>query len=174
MKDGRVYSIADQRFERQFRRPGGLSRAAAIKRAEAELERVRPELSNYIMTECQRLDAALSAAATGNDPQQIALAHECSQNLRDVAETMGYPLLGFVARSLCAVFEATRDGQLPYPADIITCHLDALRLAQQPAYRDKTSAQLQDLSAGLTRATQIVTKLTTLPPKPTADDEPTQ
>src|SRR5277367_2787472 len=92
-------------FADQERSP--LSRQAAIKRAEAELMRVRPRIEEYIKVECLRLENALLAARQRDENyvSVVADAYRASKNLRDVAGSVGYPLLGFVAVNLCTIIE---------------------------------------------------------------------
>jgi hypothetical protein len=141
----------DHEYGRQARAPGGISRDAALLRAAAEIERVKPQVSDYIMQECHRLDAALhSANAEGHtDASSVAEAYASSQRLRDVAQTVGYPLLALIATNLCTIFEALEAAQVDYPAAVIECHHKALRLALSRRYRDKEPKDLPELSAGL-------------------------
>jgi hypothetical protein len=146
----------DDRFGRIARSHAGFSRQVAIERAAAELARIRPRLAAHIGEECRRLDAALVAARTGDENYRatIATAYSASQNLRDVAPSIGYSLLGFVAANLCTIIEAADAAQTACPVAIIDCYLDALRLVQTVPYRTKQPKELPELAAALSQTVQ--------------------
>jgi hypothetical protein len=134
-----------------------LSRQAAIDRAEVELARSRPRIEEYIKAECQRLEKALLAARLRNENYTscIADAYTASQNLRDVSGSVGYPLIGFVATHLCTIIETADAAQMQYPASVIDCFFDALRLVQGSDYAGKTPADLPHLTAGLLQTVEL-------------------
>jgi hypothetical protein len=156
----RVIEIGDD-FGRKARAPGGLPRDAAIKRAQEALIAVRPPLVEYVDEECRRLETTLLAARAGDGDYAslIAVAYEASQNVRDVAEPAGYSLTGFISGNLCTIIETAADADMQYPAAIIDCHCDALRLAHSPAFAGKTVAELPELSAGLSQTAQMTKAL---------------
>lgn len=147
----------DHEFGRAARAPGGISRGAALARAEAEIERVKPQVSQYIKQECARLGTALRSARAGKRVDAAAVAEACmaSQHLRDVAESVGYPLVGLIATNLCNIFEAVELAQIDYPAAVIDCHFDALRLALSRRYQGKKLKDLPELSTGLAQIVEI-------------------
>jgi len=152
----RVIEIGDD-FSRKARAPGGSPRDVAIKFAQEMLTSVRPPLVDYLGDECQRLEVTLLAARAGNGDYAslMAVAYEASQNIRDVAEPAGQSLIGFIASNLCTIIETAADADMQYPAAIIDCHCDALRLAQNPAFAGKTIGELPELSAGLAETAQM-------------------
>jgi hypothetical protein len=147
----------DHEFGKQARSGGGISRTAALARAAAEIERVKPQVSEYIKQECQRLDTALIsiAAAEKIDPVTVAEAYTASQHVRDVAESIGYPLVGLIASNLCTIFEAVESTPIEYPTEVIDCHHRALRLALTRPYRGKQPTDFPELSAGLLHIAKI-------------------
>ena len=153
----RIFDV-DNAFGRKASAPGGLSREAAIDRAQQELALIHARLTEYIMAECQRVEAILSAARAGDGDYAslVREAYAASQNLRDVAGSMGYPLLGFVATNLCTVIETVDEAHMDYPAAVIDCHLDAMRLARSDSYGAKEFAEVSELSGGLLQTVQLV------------------
>jgi len=147
-----------ERFGRLAQRPGGRPRKVAIERAQAELVRLKPELSPVIVTGCRDLESALSALSQSNhdSDRYVEQAYAASQNLRDVAGSLGFSLVGFIASNLCVIFEIVSAAGIRYPLDVISCHLEALHLAQAYLYRDKMPADLQALTKGLSRTVQRV------------------
>lgn len=152
----------DDHFGRLARSPGGMSRNAALARAAAEIERVKPQIAEQIKEDCKRLEAALRAAgaAGGLDATSVSEAHAISQQLRDVAETVGYALVGLIASNLCIIFDALEAGRIDYPAAVIECHFSALRLALSRRYQNKSLKDLPELSAGLMQIVQIAKEQT--------------
>ena len=146
----------DHNFGRMARSPGGVSREAALQRAAAEVERLKPKVSEHIRQELSRMEAALQSARTGLRVQDsVADAYAACQNLRDVAESVGYSLVGLISTNLCTIFEAIEAAEQSYPAAIIECHVEALRLALSEPYHGKKPHDLPELSAGLAQIAQI-------------------
>lgn len=151
----------DDRLNRQARSAAKSARDAAIKRAEAELALVRPRIIDHIKHECLRLEAALLAARAhdGKYRAHVSEAYDAGQHLRDVADTMGYRLIGFIATNLCTIIETADEGGMDYPAAVLDCYLDALQLVQTAPYRDKRLADLPELSTALLQAVQYTKTL---------------
>ena len=85
----------------------------------------------------------------------VADAYTASQNLRDVAGSVGYPLIGFVAANLCTIIETADAVQMQYPASVIDCFFEALRLVQGRDYVEKTPKDLPHLTAGLLQTVEL-------------------
>ena len=159
---------AAQSLEQLVRVPGGISRSRALQNARVELNRLKPQLTNYIKDECVNLEVALSAAGIAGPHQEASIrnARVASERLRDVAEPMGFLLIALVAKSLCDIFEAAEEAQIEYPQAVLDCHFDALRLVQQRRYRDLRPQDLPDLTKGLLQAAQLVKKAAASARKP--------
>jgi len=162
----------DDNFSRQARTPGGPPRDAALERAKAELARLKPRLENYVKAESERLAAALVAAQArdGDYAVHVGNAYDASRNIRDVAESIGYELIGFIATNLCTVIETADAARIEYPADIIDCHREAFALALSSAYLNKTLDELPELFGGLLKIAKAAAKRAGLP-DPAADDK---
>ncbi len=147
----------DDDFGRQARSPGALSRDEAIKRAHVELTQLKPQLKEHIKQQCQQLEAALVAARSGDEKrlEHIGDAYAASLSLRDIANSIGYTLIGFIAANLCTIIETVEAAHMDYPAAVIDCHYDALRLALSPPYQGKQLRDLPELSAGLSQTVRI-------------------
>ena len=147
----------DDNFGRRARSPGALSRDEAINRAHAELTQLKPQLEEHVKLQCRQLEAALIAARAldGKHLVHIGDAYAASLSLREIAGTIGYTFVGFIAANLCAIIEAADAAHMDYPAAVIDCHCDALRLALSPPYQGKQLGDLPELSAGLSRTVTI-------------------
>jgi len=145
----------DTRFERLARRPGGIERDAALERAQAAVDDLKPDFSNWIDNEFDALNAALADIASDpedKDAMQRAF-HSCAQ-LRDVSGTMGYDLVTFVARTLCDILEAYIAGAA-YNNEVVECHNNAFMLARLEQYRHLTPEQVPEMTEGLLRVVEI-------------------
>jgi hypothetical protein len=145
----------DTRFERLARRPGGIERDAALQRAQAAVDDLKPDFSNWINSEFDVLNAALADVASDpNDKDALQRAfHSCAQ-LRDVSGTMGYDLVTFVARTLCDILEAYIAGAA-YDKEVVECHSNAFMLARLEQYRHLTPDQVPEMTEGLLRVVKI-------------------
>lgn len=145
----------DTRFERLARRPGGIERDAALERAQAAVDDLKPDFSNWMNNEFDMLNAALADVASNpkdKDALQRAF-HSCAQ-LRDVSGTMGYDLVTFVARTLCDILEAYIAGAA-YDEKVVECHNNAFMLARLEQYRHLTPEQVPEMTEGLLRVVKI-------------------
>jgi HPt (histidine-containing phosphotransfer) domain-containing protein len=147
----------DDNFGLQARSPGGLSRDDAIKRAHVELTQLKPQLEEHLKQQCQQLEAALLAARTHDEKHlaHIADAYAASLSLPEIADSIGYALVGFIAANLCTIIETADEARMDYPAAVIDCHCDALRLALSPSYLGKQLRDLPELAAGLSQTVRI-------------------
>lgn len=129
----------ESRFERMARRPGGLSEKEALANAQKELALLKPAVGQFVESECDKLLAALESASLEGAERnaKVAIADVCSRLIRDVAGAADFVLVGLVAKSLCELFELLVDSDIDYPAAVVNCHVDALRLARRPEYRGK-------------------------------------
>ncbi len=147
----------DDNFGRQARAPGALSREDAIKRAHTELKQLKPQLEEHVKLQCQRLETALLAAC-GRDERHLSYmgdAYAASLSLREIADSIGYTLVGFIAANLCTIIETADAAHMDYPAAVIDCHCDALRLALSAPYQGKQLRDLPKLSAGLLQTVRV-------------------
>ncbi len=133
------------------RRPGGVARDRAIERAEVEITGVKVGFDEWLGREFAELVAAFAAARLRRgDAERFAAFRNHGQQIRDVAATMHFALLAFVAESLCELLNTIgADGELP--TDPIVCHLDALALAARPDFRALRPNEVPELTGGLSR-----------------------
>lgn len=151
----------DGTLNRPSRSAAKSARNAAIKRAEAELALLKPHIVDHIKHETLRLETALLAARAHDDNFRLCVseAYDAGQHLRDVADTMDYRLVGFIAASLCIIIETADDAGMDYPAAVLDCYLDALQLVQTAPYRDNQLADLPELCRALLQAVQYTKAL---------------
>lgn len=101
----------------------------AIARAEAALERMSVQFADWIQEELARLleawagfEAAPNALASRNE------LHRRAHDLKGLAPTYGYPLVGRICGSLCKL-TGDEHGDLVVPAALLKAHVDAVKAA---------------------------------------------
>jgi len=141
-------------FHKKARRAGGVTRNQAVGDAQAQLETLKEEFTDWTRDGLERLQSAIQRAET--HPENVLLiedAFRSSCELRDIGTTVGYELVTFVANRLCEVLTAIQNGA-DYDKELIRCHLDALQLARQDTYKNVSPDQVPDLCDGLRRAAE--------------------
>lgn len=100
----------------------------AVRRAEAALSELSEHFDSWIADEAEKLFSAWAAyeQATGDADRRNDL-HRCAHDLKGLAPTYGFPLVGRVAHSLSKLTdEALMSGFGP-PATLLRAHVDAIR-----------------------------------------------
>ncbi len=146
----RIFSVKT-RFQELAQRPGGVPREIAIQQADSQIEDFRTEFVDWVDRELQELTQALRAVEGGQaDPAQVETIYRRCRQLRDTGTTMGLALVTFISDNLCKVLDTVKSGA-PYDAEVIKCHMDALLLARQDAYRKLGPDQVPEMTSGLHR-----------------------
>ncbi len=154
--EARIFAV-ETRFQTLARRDGGMSRDRAIARAQARIEEARPAFDEWLDAEVKDFSGLIKAAQAGTGRADwVGAANLRGRALRDSATTLGFELIAFIAGSLCEILDAIEAGA-PCNMDSITCHVDALALARQMAYRDVKPEQVPQLTKGLRRVVKQVT-----------------
>jgi hypothetical protein len=149
--DGAREFYTETNFQKQARRPGGIARDQAVKNAVANIEMLKPSFEDWLNEQINALVKSIPKG--GSIPAGLSwidAADINSQRLADVAATMDYRFMSFVAKNLSLIFDAIRNGA-EYRGDVIECHINALRLSRQQQYRELRSEDLPELSEGLRR-----------------------
>jgi hypothetical protein len=149
--DAREFQVVTN-FQKQARRPGGIARDKALRNADANIDLLKPAFEDWLDEEINALvrNIPIDEPSNHSDLSWIDAANINSQRLADVAATMDYQFVSFVAKNLSLIFDAIKNGA-EYHSDVITCHVNALRLARQQQYRELRSEDLPELSEGLRR-----------------------
>jgi chemotaxis protein histidine kinase CheA len=108
---------------------------AAIKRAEAAMETLKVEFSDWIAKDIERLgdtyDTFVAAKDAANGGDLFRAAHD----LKGQATTFEYPLIARVASSLCKLIDAT-DLHHAIPLPLVEAHVDAIRVIHRDKIKD--------------------------------------
>ncbi len=99
----------------------------AIARAEAELEKMSGQFDEWITEELQNLVTAWSGFTAANgDEAATAELHRRAHDLKGLAPTYGYPLIGRVCNTLCKLTSDETPNLSP-PSALLQAHVDAVR-----------------------------------------------
>lgn len=101
----------------------------AIARAEAALDKMSVQFDEWILEELARLNEAWAAyeAAPGTPASRNEL-HRRAHDLKGLAPTYGYPLVGRVCASLCKL-TGDEHGEINAPQALLKAHVDAVKAA---------------------------------------------
>ena len=155
--EARVFFV-DTRFQMMARRPGGVSRDAALEGARNAINEIQPEIDYGLERELQELVKLVKRVQAG-DPQEnwIEIASFQSRQIHDVGTTIGAELLTFIAESLCDMLDTIHAGG-KCNMEPIVLHLDALMMARREPYRRMRPEQLPELTQGLRRMTESISQ----------------
>lgn len=154
--EARIFAV-DTRFQRMARREGGVPRSTAIEQARAAIEEVKPGFDQWIDGELQDfVNLIRNAQANEGNLDWIESASFRGRQLRDSATILRFDLLAFIANSLVEILDSIEAGN-ECNMEAVTCHLDALVLAKQGAYRNLKPDQVPELTKGLRQIAQRIT-----------------
>jgi hypothetical protein len=101
----------------------------AIARAEAALDKLSDQFGEWINEEAARLsDAWASYEKAPNTPPAKYELHRRSHDLKGLAPTYGYPLVGRICASLCKL-TGDEYGDINAPVALLKAHVDAVKAA---------------------------------------------
>lgn len=144
----RIFYV-DSRFERLARRPGGVTREQALSQAQDQVDTIKPTFGEWLDPEMERLrDAVTRIDADPADAAALDIAEVTCGQIHDIAATMGYKLVTFVAGSLRALIESLKDGAA-YDKEMVDCHVAALFLVRTRTYRHLHPDEVPEMTRGL-------------------------
>jgi hypothetical protein len=128
----------------------------AIARAEAALEQLSDQFGEWINEEAARLSEAWTnyEKSPGTHPAKYEL-HRRAHDLKGLAPTYGYPLVGRICASLCKL-TGDEHGDINAPVALLKAHVDAVKAAVSGKI---TGA---DHPVGLALATELETQMKAL------------
>jgi HPt (histidine-containing phosphotransfer) domain-containing protein len=101
----------------------------AIARAEAALEKMSSQFAEWIKEELERLLEAWAAyEQAAETPASRNELHRRAHDLKGLAPTYGYPLVGRICASLCKL-TGDEHGELRAPSKLLKAHVDAVNAA---------------------------------------------
>ena len=101
----------------------------AIARAEAALQKLSGQFDTWINEELEKLLEAWAAyEANPDEPKSKINLHRRAHDLKGLAPTYGYPLVGRMCASLCKLTGDEYEG-LSAPATLLKAHVDGVKAA---------------------------------------------
>jgi chemotaxis protein histidine kinase CheA len=133
--------------------PPGESDDDPVARAEAALAELSSEFSEWMRSECERLEAArLEVRHDGVTETIHQELFRAAHDIKGEAATFGYPEAAGVAESLCRLLEHTPD-ITRIPIELVDRHVDAVRAIT----REHARPDLRNLAGALTARLREVT-----------------
>jgi HPt (histidine-containing phosphotransfer) domain-containing protein len=102
---------------------------AAVENAERALTQLSGQFKSWMRNEVDALIEAKEAIARdGLSPESQALLFRTAHDIRGEAATLGFPLAGRIAGSLCRLLEEAPSAE-QIPLELVLHHADAIRAA---------------------------------------------
>lgn len=140
----------------KVREPGDSFDASAIERAEKALDKLSVRFEGWINEEVDRLQAARDDVDKhGHRGEYADELFRAAHDLKGQGLTFGYPLVTYVAGSLCKLLEVLIEiKSKTAPIDLIDHHVDAIRAIVRNAIKDNTHNTGSELATSLAAATE--------------------
>lgn len=101
----------------------------AVAKADAALSKLSDEFQNWIEDELRRLEEAWATFSSASTKvEAVTNVHAIAHDLKGLAKTYEYPLVGRMAASLCRLTNDEVDRQKS-PENLIRAHIDGVRAA---------------------------------------------
>jgi chemotaxis protein histidine kinase CheA len=112
--------------------------AAMLKRAEAAMEELKSEFTNWIASDVNNLVEARDRFAALNDAESRGNLFRASHDLKGGAQTYEYPLIARMAASLCKLIDSM-EGTDAVPLALVDGHVDAIRALFRDGIKDASN-----------------------------------
>ncbi len=138
--------------------PGAGFDLSAIDRAEQALDKLSVRFEGWILEEVERLQSARDDVdAHGYNGEYADELFRAAHDLKGQGMTFGYPLVTYVAGSLCKILEvlgATETAKAPI--ELIDHHVDAIRAIVRDRIKGNTHSTASELANSLSDAADAV------------------
>ncbi len=123
-----------------------------VEAAEAALKRMETSFDSWMGEETVRLVTLWSEAeATGYEGEAREAFHRAAHDIKGQAATLGFPLAGRVAGSLCKILEAIEAERMPH--ELVRQHVQSVRAMIAEQARDEGSTTAVKLAVRLEEVT---------------------
>jgi hypothetical protein len=121
---------------------------AAIKRAEAAVEILKVEFTEWVGQDVDRLVACRDGFAKSPDKTTCNALFRAGLDIKGQATTFEFPLVARVASSLCKLIEATKAPE-SVPLGLVDAHVAAIRIIFRDKIKDTSNKMATELAAEL-------------------------
>lgn len=132
----------------------GVLDLGAVKRAEAAIEELKEEFSEWIVIDVDHLIAARDAYAKAPSVETLATLYRTAHDLKGQAGTFDFPLVARVASSLCKL---TDDDCNPatVPGKLVEAHVNAIKVILRDKIKDASDMMASVLVGELERQVAV-------------------
>jgi chemotaxis protein histidine kinase CheA len=107
-----------------------------IQRAEEALATLKGEFNGWMQAECDLLESARAALHQGGpEPTTLSMLFRASHDIKGDAATLGYPIAGRLAGSLCRLLDHAPD-RSKIPVVLVDRYVEAIRAIVREQVRD--------------------------------------
>jgi hypothetical protein len=119
--------------------------AAALKRAEAAMEELKAEFSDWMNADVEKLGESRDTFAKRPGSETRSQLYRASHDLKGQALTFEHPVVARMAASLCRLL----DGSPDVPLLLIDAHVNAIRILVKQNVRDVSDPTTNAVAAEL-------------------------
>jgi hypothetical protein len=120
-----------------------------VEKAEEALATLKGEFSSWMVAECDRLESARNAVHVGGPtPTTLSMLFRASHDIKGDAATLGYPMAGRLAGSLCRMIDHAPD-RSRIPLVIVDRYVDAIRAVVREQIHDANDATAGEVAEQL-------------------------
>lgn len=107
-----------------------------VQKAEEALAALKSEFGDWMQAECDQLEAARADLhRSGVTPTTLLMLFRAGHDIKGDAATLGYPLAGRIAGSLCRLIDHAPD-RTRIPFMLVDRHVEAIRAVVREQVRD--------------------------------------
>ena len=129
---------------------GGLD-LNAVQRAEAAIEDLKDEFSEWIAADVESLVSAHDTYKSNPNVDKLGVLYRCAHDLKGQATTFEFPLVARVAASLCKMTDEDGDSGKNAPAALLSAHVDAIKVILRQKIMDPSDKMATVLASELER-----------------------
>lgn len=129
--------------------PGDID-MSVVQKAEEALATLKGEFGGWMQAECEQLEAArVDLHEGGPTPTTILMLFRASHDIKGDAATLGFPLAGRLAGSLCRLLDHAPD-RSRIPVILVDHYVEAIRAVVREHVRDAGERTANEITEQLT------------------------
>lgn len=120
-----------------------------VQKAEESLAMLKGEFGDWMQGECDQLESARTDLhANGPNPTTLLMMFRASHDIKGDAGTLGYPIAGRLAGSLCRLIDHAPD-RTRVPIMLIDRYVEAIRAVVREQIRDASEPTANEIAEQL-------------------------